>query len=77
MKEINEIITWHDSCYLGRYNGIYDAPREILKSIPGLKLVEAERNRENSMCCGAGGGRIWTEEDMGTRINEARTEQLS
>ncbi len=75
-KEINEIITWHDSCYLGRYNGIYDAPREILKSIPRLTIVEAERSRENAMCCGAGGGLMWTEEDTGTRINVARTEQL-
>jgi Fe-S oxidoreductase len=73
---VNEVISFHDSCYLGRYNEIYDAPREILKSIPGVQLVEAERNRENAMCCGAGGGRMWMEENVGTRINVARTEQL-
>ncbi|WP_432354015.1 heterodisulfide reductase-related iron-sulfur binding cluster [Sporosarcina sp. A2] len=72
---IEETITFHDSCYLGRYNDVYDAPREILRSIPGVNLVEMKRNREDGMCCGAGGGLMWMEEDAGHRINVARTEQ--
>jgi Fe-S oxidoreductase len=74
-KEVPEAIAYHDSCYLGRYNGIFDIPRTILRSIPGVSVLEIERNREDAMCCGAGGGMMWMEEKQGKRINVERTEQ--
>lgn len=66
---------YHDSCFLGRYNNIYTEPRRILRAIPGISVVEMERNKEKSFCCGAGGARMWMEEDIGERINNARTKQ--
>ncbi|MEX2460984.1 MAG: (Fe-S)-binding protein [Paenibacillaceae bacterium] len=74
-KEVRETIAYHDSCYLGRYNNIFEIPRQILKSIPGVQVLEMERNREDAMCCGAGGGMMWMEETQGKRVNIERTEQ--
>lgn len=74
-NELQERIVYHDSCYLGRYNGIYDVPRDILKAIPGVTLLEMDRNKEDGMCCGAGGARMWMEEDEGLRVNETRVKQ--
>ncbi len=74
-KEYNKKVTYHDPCYLGRHNGIYDEPREILKRIPGLELVEMIDTREDSLCCGGGGGRVWMETVKGERFSDLRIEQ--
>jgi Fe-S oxidoreductase/nitrate reductase gamma subunit len=73
-KPIHKVITYHDSCYLGRANQIFEPPRKIIKSIPGLKLIEMKKHHKQSFCCGAGGGRMWMEEHIGTRINQMRTD---
>nr|WP_242860315.1 (Fe-S)-binding protein [Desulfosporosinus sp. I2] len=70
----NKSVTYHDSCYLGRYNEIYDQPRELLKAV-GLEIKEMKHTGEKSFCCGAGGGRMWLEENEGQRINEMRTDE--
>jgi Fe-S oxidoreductase len=68
-------ITYHDPCYIGRHNGVYSPPRELLQVLPGAEFVEMERNSERSFCCGAGGARMWMEENIGERINVNRTNE--
>lgn len=73
--EYKKIVTYHDPCYLGRHNNIYDEPREILRKIPGLKLVEMADYRKNSLCCGGGGGRMWMDTPKVERFSNLRLEQ--
>lgn len=74
-KILNNKITFHDSCYLGRYNGIYNQPRTILNNISQNKLIEMKRNKDEGLCCGAGGARMFMEENVGKRINHERTDE--
>lgn len=73
VEALKEKVTYHDSCFLGRYNSIYDQPRAILQAIPGVEFVEMSRNHDKSFCCGAGGARMFLEEHLGSRINQFRT----
>ncbi len=73
---LDERIVYHDSCYLGRHNDIYGAPRKVLGSLKGISIVEAPRNGTKGMCCGAGGARMWMEEDTGTKVNDERAAEL-
>ena len=74
-QAIDRTVTYHDPCYLGRHNGIYEAPRRILQSIPGITLVEMPSNRENSLCCGGGGGGAWSEAPPGQRLDVLRVQE--
>ena len=70
-------VTYHDPCYLGRHNDLYDAPREVLKKIPGLRLIEMADSGKNSLCCGGGGGRIWMDTPKGERFSDLRLKQAT
>ncbi len=74
-SEYQKKVAWHDPCYLGRHNGVYDEPRQVLASVPGLELCELPDQREDSLCCGGGGGRIWMETPKGQRFCDIRLQQ--
>jgi Fe-S oxidoreductase/nitrate reductase gamma subunit len=73
---LDERIVYHDSCYLGRHNDIYSAPRKVLGSLKGISIIEAPRNGTKGMCCGAGGARMFMEENIGTKVNDERSQEL-
>nr|MBA2607829.1 4Fe-4S dicluster domain-containing protein [Actinomycetota bacterium] len=73
---LDERVVYHDSCYLGRHNDVYEAPRRVIGSLKGVDIVEAPRNGNKGMCCGAGGARMWMEEHVGTKVNTERGREL-
>jgi Fe-S oxidoreductase len=73
---LDERVVYHDSCYLGRHNDVYEAPRRVIGSLKGVDIVEAPRNGNKGMCCGAGGARMWMEEHVGTKVNTERSREL-
>jgi len=74
--KLDERIVYHDSCYLGRHNDVYMAPRKVIGSLAGIEVVEAERNGTKGMCCGAGGARMFMEENIGKQVNVERSQEL-
>jgi Fe-S oxidoreductase len=74
-KEYGKRVTYHDPCYLGRHNGVFDEPREIFKKVPGLELCEMASSHKDSLCCGGGGGRVWMDTPKGERFSDLRLKQ--